>query len=337
MKIWRNAWTLIKETFSEWVADKAPRLGAALSYYTVFALAPVLLVVIAVAGLVLGPEAAQGKIVEQLSGLLGEDAASIVQTMLVNANRRGTGVMATVIGIATLLVGATGVMVELQGALNTVWKVIPKPGQAVKLLIRSRLIGLGLVLSMGFLLLVSLVISAALAAVTNWLSDIVPEWLVLGYLINYGISIFVIALFFALIFKVLPDAKVSWHDVWIGALVTSLLFHLGKFLIGLYLGQASVASAFGAAGSLAVLLVWVYYSAQIVLLGAEFTRSYANRFGSHVVPEEHAVEAPHGAEERLAAERSLHDQHQADAAHRAEPAHRAPRDAPAGPRTPLSR
>ena len=337
MKIWRNAWTLIKETFSEWVADKAPRLGAALSYYTVFALAPVLLVVIAVAGLVLGPEAAQGKIVEQLSGLLGEDAASIVQTMLVNANRRGTGVMATVIGIATLLVGATGVMVELQGALNTVWKVIPKPGQAVKLLIRSRLIGLGLVLSMGFLLLVSLVISAALAAVTNWLSDIVPEWLVPGYLINYGISIFVIALFFALIFKVLPDAKVSWHDVWIGALVTSLLFHLGKFLIGLYLGQASVASAFGAAGSLAVLLVWVYYSAQIVLLGAEFTRSYANRFGSHVVPEEHAVEAPHGAEERLAAERSLHDQHQADAAHRAEPAHRAPRDAPAGPRTPLSR
>jgi membrane protein len=337
MKIWRNGWTLIKETFSEWFADKAPRLGAALSYYTVFALAPVLLVVIAVAGLVLGPEAAQGKIVEQLSGLLGEDAASIVQTMLVNANRRGTGVMATVIGIATLLVGATGVMVELQAALNTVWKVIPKPGQAVKMLIRSRLIGLGLVLSMGFLLLVSLVISAALAAVSEWLSDIVPEWLVLGYLINYGISIFVIALFFALIFKVLPDAKVSWHDVWIGAFVTSLLFHLGKFLIGLYLGQASVASAFGAAGSLAVLLVWVYYSAQIVLLGAEFTRSYANRFGSHVVPEEHAVEAPHGAEERLAAERSLHDQHQADAAHGAEPAHRAPRDAPTGPRTPLSR
>jgi membrane protein len=309
--IWRNGWTLIKESFKEWSADKAPRLGAALSYYTVFSLAPVLLVVIAVAGLVLGPEAAQGKIVEQLGGLLGEDAARIVQTMLVNANKQGDGVLATVIGVGTLLIGATGVMVELQAALNTVWKVIPKPGQAVKALVRSRLIGLGLVLSMGFLLLVSLVISAGLAAVSEWLSGVASEAVVLGYLFNYGVSILVIALFFALIFKVLPDAKVSWPDVWIGALVTSLLFHLGKFAIGLYLGQASVASTFGAAGSLAVLLVWVYYSAQIVLLGAEFTRVYANRFGSHVVPEKHAVEAPHGPAERLAAERAMADRQRA--------------------------
>jgi membrane protein len=210
-----------------------------------------------------------------------------------------------------LLVGATGVMVELQAALNTVWKVVPKPGQAVGKQIRSRLIGLGLVLSMGFLLLVSLVLSAALAAVGGFLARLAPEWVVLGYVFNYGVSLFMIALFFALIFKVLPDAKISWHDVWVGALVTSALFHLGKFLIGLYLGKASVASAFGAAGSLAVLLVWVYYSAQIVLLGAEFTRTYANRFGSHVVPEKHAVEAPHGAAERLAVERVLAQQHKA--------------------------
>jgi membrane protein len=309
--IFRNGWWLLRETVKEWSADKAPRLGAALSYYTVFSLAPVLILAIAVAALFLGAEAAQGKVVEQLRGLLGHDAASVVQTMLKNAGRHDGGVLATVIGAGTLLIGATGVMVELQGALNTVWKVVPKPGQAVKTLVRSRLIALALVLSMGFLLLVSLVLSTALAALSGWLGELMPASAVLGFLLNEGVSILVVALFFAIIFRVLPDAKIAWHDVWIGSLVTSLLFHLGKFLIGLYLARASVASTFGAAGSLAVLLVWVYYSSQIVLLGAEFTRVYANRFGSHVVPEEHAVEAAHGAEERLAQERALVHQHKA--------------------------
>lgn len=312
MKLPKNAWLLIKESFREWFADKAPRLGAALSYYTVFSLAPVLLVVIAVAALVLGPEAAQGKIVEQFGGLLGEDGASIVQDMLRNADRSGGGVLATVIGIATLLIGATGVMVELQASLNTVWKVMPKPGQAIKTLIKSRLVALALVIAIGFLLLVSLALSTALAAVSGWLSDLLPAWAVLAYVLNYGVSLFVIAAFFALLFKVLPDAEVSWRDVWVGALVTSLLFHVGKFAIGLYLGQASVASSFGAAGSLAVLLVWVYYSSQIVLLGAEFTRSYANHFGSLVVPDSDAVPAPHGDAERLAQERALDAAHERD-------------------------
>jgi len=296
LRIWRDGWSLLRETVGEWSADKAPRLGAALSYYTVFSLAPVLIVAVAVAALFLGADAAEGKIVEQLRGLLGRDAATAVQTMLANASRHEGGGLATVIGVGTLLLGATGVMVELQGALNTVWKVVPKPGQAVKTLIRGRLLSLALVISLGFLLVVSLVMSTALAAVTGWLADLAPQWAVLGFLVNEGVSLLVIALLFALIFKVLPDAKVSWHDVWIGSLVTSLLFQVGKFLIGLYLGRATVASAFGAAGSLAVLLVWVYYSAQIVLLGAEFTRVYANRFGSHVVPDEHAVQAPPGAE-----------------------------------------
>ena len=315
MKLAKNAWLLIKESFKEWLADKAPRLGAALSYYTVFSLAPVLVVVIAVASLVLGAEAAQGKIVDQLGGLLGEDGASVVQDMLRNADRTGGGVIATVIGIATLLIGATGVMVELQASLNTVWKVMPKPGQAIKTLIKSRVVALALVIAIGFLLLVSLALSAALAAVSGWLSNLLPEWLVLAYVLNYGVSMFVIAAFFALLFKVLPDAKVAWRDVWIGALVTSALFHLGKFAIGLYLGQASVASSFGAAGSLAVLLVWIYYSAQIVLLGAEFTRSYANHFGSLVVPDKNAVPAPHGDVERLAQERKLAQDHEQTRAH----------------------
>ena len=304
-KLATDAWLLVKESVHEWSKDRCPRLGAALSYYTVFSLAPVLLVVIAVASLALGAEAAEGEIVQQFGGLLGHDAAKVVQDMLRSANRTGGGVLATVIGLATLLVGATGVMVELQGSLNTVWKVMPKPGQRISKLIKSRVLALALVIAIGFLLLVSLALSAALAALGSWTSDLLPEWVVLAQTLQFGVSVLMIAAFFALLFKVLPDAQVAFRDVWIGALVTSLLFHVGKFAIGLYLGQASVASSFGAAGSLAVLLVWVYYSAQIVLLGAEFTRAYANRFGSRVVPDSDALPAPHGDHERLARERAL--------------------------------
>jgi membrane protein len=199
-------------------------------------------------------------------------------------------------------------MIELQDALNTVWKVLPKPSSGVggiKRLLRVRLLSLALILSLGFMLLVSLVMSAVLEAVVHWVGGFLAGWVLLGYIINYGISIGVIALFFALLFKVLPDAKVHWKDVWIGAILTSLLFHLGKYLIALYIGRASVASSFGAAGSLAVLLIWIYYSAQIVLLGAEFTRAYANRLGGKVVPAENAIEAPHAAPERLAAEKAI--------------------------------
>jgi membrane protein len=315
LKFLRAAWALIKETFSEWSAAKAPRLGAALAYYTVFSLAPILLVVIAVAGFFLGPEAAQGRLTEELGGLLGADAASVVQTMLAKASERKAGIAATIIGLVTLLAGATGVMIELQGALNTVWEVVPKPGRGIKGILKDRALGLALVISIGFLLLVSLVASAALAAFSDVLDRIMPGAVVLGYVLNNTVSIAVIGAFFALLFRVLPDAKIAWRDVWVGALVTSTLFHIGKFAIGLYLGKASVGSAFGAAGSLAILLIWVYYSAQIVLLGAEFTRVYANRFGSHVVPDKDAVPAPSDPQERIAQSKQLKRDEPRSAAH----------------------
>jgi membrane protein len=301
----KNAWVLLRQTFGEWSTDNAPRLGAALSYYTVFSMAPLLILVIAVAGVFLGRDAAQGKLVEQMSGLLGAESAKLIQSTIANVHRHGTGLIPSVLGVVTLVAGATGVMIELQDALNTVWKVLPKPGGGIKRFMRARLLALTLVMSLGFLLLVSLVLSAILEGAVHWVGGFVARWVVLGYVINYGVSIGVIALFFALLFKVLPDAKVAWKDVWIGALLTSVLFHLGKFLIAVYIGRASVASSFGAAGSLAVLLVWVYYSSQILLLGAEFIRAYANHFGAHVVPDKNAVEAPHAAPERLAAEKSI--------------------------------
>lgn len=291
-QLWRSTRFLVVTTFREWSSDQAPRLGAALSYYTIFSLAPVLVVVMAVAGFFLGPEAAQGRLNAQLDSLFGSEGASIVQAMLVKAGERKAGLMATAIGLGTLLLGATGVMLELQSALNAVWKVVPKPGRGFTVILRDRALALGLVISIGFLLLVSLVLSAALAAFGDMLGRIVPGGLALGYFLNYGVSLFVVGAFFSLLFRLLPDAKISWHDVWIGALVTSALFHVGKLLIGLYLGKASVGSAFGAAGSLAILLVWIYYSSQIVLLGAEFTRVYANHFGSHVVPKPDALPAP---------------------------------------------
>ncbi len=278
----RTVWLLVKETVAAWIADKAPRLGAALSYYTVFALAPLLIVIIAVAGMVLGREAAQGQIVGQLRGLLGEEGAKFVQSMILNASEEKAGVLATVIGLVTLLVGATGVFIELQDALNTLWKVVTRPSRGLRGILRDRMLSFGMVLGLGFLLLVSLALSAALSALGGWVGGFMPGWLILGYVLNHVISIGVIALLLATIFKLLPDVKLAWRDVWIGAAVTALLFTGGKYVIGLYLGKASVGSSFGAAGSLAILLVWIYYTAQIVLLGAEFTRCFANRFGSQV-------------------------------------------------------
>lgn len=282
-------WLLTRESVTEWSRDSAPRLGAALSYYTVFALAPVLVLMIAVASFFFGAEAAQGQVADQLRSLLGEDAAADIENMVLHSSRSRHTLLATLIGILTLLIGATGVMVELKAALDTAWKVKPKPGHAVKTLLRSRLVALGLVVGMGFLLLASLLVNAALAWLDGHMQSDLPAWIIVAYVVDETFSLVAVALLFALILKLLPDAKVSWRDALIGSVVTSLLFHVGTFLIGLYIGRASPTSAFGAAGSLAVLLVWVYYSAQIVLLGAEFTRSYADHFGSRVVPKEHAV------------------------------------------------
>lgn len=309
MRAFKSGWGLVKDTVSEWSNDKAPRLGAALSYYTIFSLAPLLLVVIAVAGLVFGRQAAQGELLSQLAGLVGHDAASAIQAMIAKAGLHGHGIIATVIGVVTLGLGATGVVIELQDALNTVWKVVPKPGRGIKGIIRDRLLSVAVVLGFGFLLIVSLVASAALEGLQKLVHDVIPGWVVLGYVLNYGVAIGVIGLMLALIFKLLPDVKISWGDVWIGALVTSILFHVGKLAIGLYVGRASVSSAFGAAGSLAVLLVWIYYTSQLVLFGAEFTRVYANRYGTHVAPTENAVAVPETPLARLAAEKQLKEKH----------------------------
>jgi membrane protein len=286
---------MTKQTFGEWSSDKGGRLGAALSYYTVFSLAPLLLLVISIAGLAFGRAAAEGRIFGELSGLVGSDAARLIQAAVAKAHQTKGGVLGTIIGLVALMAGATGVVVELQDALDTVWKVEPKPNRGVWGVVRTRLLSVAMILSLGFLLLVSLVVSAALSALTGWLRGMFGDVAVIGWFVDGVVALAVISTLIALIYKILPDAEVAWRDVWIGAIATALLFMIGKYLIGLYIGRASVGSAFGAAGSLAVLLVWIYYSAQIVLLGAEFTRVYANRFGARVRPSAQAIPAQNAA------------------------------------------
>jgi membrane protein len=280
---------LTKESFQEWLDDGALDLGAALAYYTIFSLAPMLLVVIAVAGLVWGRDAVQGQLVGQMQGLVGEQGGQAIQTMVANAGRHGSGVLATIVAVVTILFGATGVFAQLQSSLNRIWNVEPKPGAGLSAFVKTRLLSFGMVLGIGFLLLVSLVVSAAVAAVGKWATGLLPaaEMLVQG--LTFVVSFVLVTLLFAMIFKVLPDVEIAWRDVWIGAAVTALLFTLGKLLIGLYLGKSGVASTYGAAGSLVIVLLWVYFSAQIMFLGAEFTKAYASRYGSRIRPSANAV------------------------------------------------
>jgi len=278
----REGWLLAKEAVSSWIDDDAPSMGAALAYYTVFSLAPLLLIVIAVAGLVFGQEAARGEIFGQLSGLLGTDGARAVENLLDNLNRSDSGVLATLVGVAVLLVGATTVFAELQSALDRIWRAPDRPaGQGLIGLLRTRLLSLGMVMGLGFLLMVSLVVSAGLSALGKWWTPWFSEGAVmLLEALNIGVSLVLLSAVFAMIYKWMPRVRVDWRDVWVGAIITALLFTLGKSLIGLYIGRSGVASPFGAAASLVVLLVWVYWSAQIFLLGAEFTWVWANRHGS---------------------------------------------------------
>jgi len=293
-----GAWSIVKQTFKEWSDDKGARLGAALSYYTIFSIAPLLLLVISIAGLAFGRAAAEGRIFGELSGLLGADAARLIQAAVAKANHPRGGIIGAVIGIVALLVGAMGVVTELQDALDTVWKVAPKANRGMWGVVRTRLVSVAMILALGFLLLVSLVVSAALAGFGAWLHARIGSVAVLIWFIDAAISLGVIATLIALIFKILPDAHVAWRDVWVGALATAVLFLVGKYLISLYISKTSVGSAFGAAGSLAVLLVWIYYSAQLVLLGAEFTRAFANRYGAKVRPTAEAVPAEQAAAAR---------------------------------------
>jgi membrane protein len=273
---------VIKATFSAWIDDQAPSMGAALAYYTVFSIAPLLLIVISIAGLIFGAEVARGEIFAQLQDLMGKTEALAVQSMLESVSKPTESVTAAIIGVVLLLIGATTVFGELQDDLDRIWRAPKRPDEGgIFGLIRTRVLSFGMILGIGFLLIVSLIFSAVLAALGKWWAPIFGGIAFLGNLVNVVLSFVLLTFAFAMIYKIMPRVKINWRDVWIGAVVTAFLFTIGKFLIGFYIGRSGLASGFGAAGSLVAVLVWVYYSAQIFLMGAEFTRIYSYTFGSH--------------------------------------------------------
>jgi len=271
-------WTMLKETIADYVEDEALSKGAAIAFYTILSIGPVLVICIAIAGLVFGQDAARGAMVGQLQGLMGDQAAEAIQTMIASASNKKSGVWATVIGLITLLITASGVFGEMQHALNAIWKASAPTG--VSGLLRARAASLGLVATMGFLLLVSLVVSAGLHALGTMLNSIIPDAEILFEVLNFVISFAMVSALFAAIYKILPDRNLNWKDVGVGAVGTAFLFTVGKTLIGLYIGSSSVASSYGAAGALIIVLLWIYYSSQIFLLGAEFTKVWASHHGS---------------------------------------------------------
>jgi len=264
-----------------WVADYAPSMGAAIAYYTVFSLAPLLVIVIAMAGALFGREAVQGLIVSQIAGLVGQQGAELVQSVVASASDTDKGLVAGLISLVVLIIGATTVFAELQSALDRIWHIpqSKKPSGIVALL-RTRLLSFGLILGLVFLLMVSLAVSAGISAFGTWAGGVMPGWEITLQVLNMVVSLSITTILFAMIFKLMPSTHIAWRDVWVGALVTALLFEVGKLLIGLYLGKSSVTESFAAAGSVVVLLAWVYYAAQIFLLGAEFTKVYADEHGS---------------------------------------------------------
>jgi len=277
----RSLFQLCKDSVASWRADYAPSMGAALAYYTVFSVAPLILIVISVVGLVFGQEAARGEIFEQLSGLMGADGARAVQSMLEALNKPTQGVVATVAGVGLVVIGATTVFGELQDAFDRIWRApVRDEGGGVLSLLRTRLLSFSMIMGIGFLLIVSLVVNAALAALGEWWAPLFGGWARLAQHVNSVFGFVIVTIGFAMIYKIMPRVRVQWRDVWVGAAVTAVLFTVGKYLIGLYIGTTGVASGYGAAGSLVVVLVWVYYSAQIFLLGVEFTWVYAHAYGS---------------------------------------------------------
>jgi membrane protein len=284
---------MLRRSVVEWIEDQVPRRAAALTFYAGFSLAPLLLIAIAIAGVVFGTDAVRGRVVEQLQGLLGPDAARAVETALKNTRTTGSSVLATLIGVATLFVGASGVFGELQESLNEIWKVRKKPGLGIREFLRSRFLSFTFVVGSGFLLLVSLLVSAVLEAVTRLFVSTA-----LLRIAGLALSFAVVGTLFAMMFKKLPDVRTRWSDVWLGAAITAVLFTVGKWLIGLYLGHSALSSSYGAAGSFVVLLMWLYYSSQIVLFGAEITHAYAHEFGTEPVPSENAVALERGRKKR---------------------------------------
>ena len=277
----KKIWLLIKTTLTAWSDDYAPSMGAALAFYTLFSIAPLLLIVLSITGFVFGAEAARGEIAGQLQNLMGEQSALTVQALLQNVNKPSDGAVATIIGILLLLIGATSVFGELQAALNRIWRAPERPPSSGMIaFLRSRLLSFGIIFGIGFILMVSLIFNAALSAVSQWSSLQFKQWFIILNGVNVVFGFVMTTAMFALIYKYIPSVKILWGEVWLGAVITAILFTVGKFLIGLYMTKSAVASGFGAAGSVVALLVWVYYSAQIFLLGAEFTWAYSTIYGS---------------------------------------------------------
>lgn len=283
--------TLLRDTGIEWYEDEAPNKVASLAYYTLLSLAPLVLFSIALAGLWYGESEARGQVTDQLASVVGPQAAGAIKSVAQSAHRSDSGLLSSVIGIAVLVFGASGVFGQLQTALNGIWGVKPKPGRGWKGFLRDRFFSFTMVLGVAFVLLVSLVLSAALAAIGSYFSSALPGGELVWQILNGLISLAVITGLFSLIFRVIPDVEIRWRDVWVGALVTAALFTLGKFLLALYLGKSSFSSSYGAAGSLVALVVWVYYASQILFLGAEFTQVYARVFGASIKPSPQAVPA----------------------------------------------
>jgi membrane protein len=286
-----NAYSLFKQTFQEWLQDKAPQLGAALAYYTVFSLAPLILVLLAIIGVIFrnDPAGAWEKITQQMSYFLDQSAVQLVQNIAQKASEPGKSTIATVIGVALALFGASGVFGQLQDALNTIWGVKAKPALGIWGFLRSRFLSFAMVAGICFLLLVSLVIEALLKGFSHYVQSVLPGGIVIALAVYLIFDFAVVVLLFAMIFKFLPDVEIQWRDVWLGAAMTAILFGIGKWLLGFYLGSGAAGSAYGAASSLITLLLWVYYSSQILLFGAEFTQVYATRAGRELKPSEYAV------------------------------------------------
>lgn len=293
-----EGWSVIKEVFLDFLDNNSFQKGAALAYYTIFALPPILIIMINIAGAVFGREAVRGQVYTQLRDLLGRQGALDIQEMVENISQSADFTWATIIGVFTLLVGATGVFISLQESLNQIWGVKPKPRHEYLKLLWDRLLSFAMIMAIVFLLLVSLLVHAILVAVTTFLADRVDESLLhLSQFANLVVSMGVVTFLFALIYKFLPDAKIRWSDVWTGALVTAVLFTLGKSLIGFYLGNSDFSGIYGAAGSVIVVLTWVFYTSQIIFLGAQFTLVYARRYGDDIYPSDYAVRVINREEE----------------------------------------
>ena len=285
----RSAWYLLKDSAIAWDNDNIGTQGAALAFFTVLSLSPLLTLVILLSSLGFGHEAASGHLVSQIRGLIGIEGARFVQSLITNAYNSDANVLAAIFTVVMLLLGASAVFIQLRDSLNTIWRVQQKPGGSIRAFLRARLFSFAMILGIGFLLLVSLVLSAALAAMSSYLSTLLALLGSLVSVLDFLVSFVGITVVFAFMFKVLPAATIKWRDVWVGAAVTSFLFSVGKLLIGLYLGTSAIGATFGAASSLGILMMWAFYSSQIALFGAEFTRLYAMRFGSNIIPDANAV------------------------------------------------